>query len=1326
MKHLFKFLPLLSALSAFAGTATIFTDNQSTPFASGAGTVNFNSYNASSITVTVSASAYGGSQQGGGRNYSGYAEAVIGGSNENQDVPNGSDPMNVSALNTLTVTKGGDGNWYSGGTNLGTSVSVSAYVTVDGENVQGGATAYCTVNWVEAPINTAPSIVWTSSPGSAASGQSYTISAHGHDADDNLALVRVWKNGVLLASAGGGDGTDSEASDSTSDTGPVSVTFTAQATDTAGVTSALITQTVAVAAAPPPVVTAAVSASPSVLTAPGSTTVTWSSAHATAVAVTGNGLSSTAASGSQIVSGLAAGAHTFTIAAQGNGGPATDTASVTVHAPVVVSATISASPTTDTAPGAATITWSSANATSVTVSGSGLNSTATSGSQAVSNLPSGSYDYTIIAQGPNGPATQTATVTVTPAPTVAGSISISPATGTEPASATVTWTTSDASLVTVSGPGLSTVAASGSQLLTGLAAGTHTYTLTAQGNGGPVTRTAAITVAAVGSVSATISASPTASIAPGSTTLTWSSTDATSVLVNGPGLTSTAASGSQTITGLAAGTHDYTITAQGPNGPATQTATLAVSAAATVAGAISASPTTGLAPGSTTLTWSTSSASSVAVSGPGLSSTATAGSQTVTGLAAGTHTFTLTAQGPGGPITRTATYTVSAAVSVSGTIAVSPTTTTAPGAATVTWSTTNATSVVVSGPGVANGAASGSATVTGLSAGTHTFTLTAQGPGGPITQTATLTVSAAATVSGSIVANPTTTTAPGATTLTWSTASATSAFVSGPGFASAALSGTQIVSGLAAGTHTFTLTAQGNGGPVTRTATVTVTPGAGLTAALSVSPGTVNMGGNAMLSWSTANATSVRVSGFGISGTPYETNPTFTINIGGLLPGQSTWTLVAEGPGGPVTRTATINVNSTDGLYGSLTVNPTVIYSNQSATLAWTSSGTNFKWVHGYRPGNNGVFVYPAPINGSTAVSGLAPGYYSFVFEYGPGSLSPTRSAYAYLTVLGVNRNIAATVAPVGAGAVTGAGTYREGLSVTLTATPDSAHVFSGWSGDLTGAVNPLTFTVGARDYAVVANFSPRTYAVAVAVAPAGSGSVTGAGSYSAGSTANLTASADSTHAFTGWTGDLTSAANPLSFVVNGGVNLTANFATTGFALTTAASGGGTVTPGGVYPAGTVVTLTATPDALCRFTAWSGDAAGAATSTAVTVDRAKFVQANFIGKTAQTISFTPPSDHGITAPPFALSASASSGLPVSFSLLSGPAILSGSTVELTGAGPVTLQASQPGDAFFLPAAPVNQTFNVIAAASLKYRGQSRTLLRDETTRAAPPFVLEKP
>lgn len=159
---------------------------------------------------------------------------------------------------------------------------------------------------------------------------------------------------------------------------------------------------------------------------------------------------------------------------------------------------------------------------------------------------------------------------------------------------------------------------------------------------------------------------------------------------------------------------------------------------------------------------------------------------------------------------------------------------------------------------------------------------------------------------------------------------------------------------------------------------------------------------------------------------------------------------------------------------------------------------------------------------------------------------------------------------------------------------------------------------------------------------------------------------------------------------------------------------------------GTVVTVAATPDAAHRFGGWTGDASGTAASVAITMDRSKAVHANFAAKTAQTITFDSPGDLGLASLPFPLVATATSGLPVSFSVLSGPATLIGNSVQVTGAGPVTIQASQPGDAFFLPATPVNQSFNVIAAATLKYRPQSRTLLRDGTTREAPPFVLEKP
>ncbi len=63
-----------------------------------------------------------------------------------------------------------------------------------------------------------------------------------------------------------------------------------------------------------------------------------------------------------------------------------------------------------------------------------------------------------------------------------------------------------------------------------------------------------------------------------------------------------------------------------------------------------------------------------------------------------------------------------------------------------------------------------------------------------------------------------------------------------------------------------------------------------------------------------------------------------------------------------------------------------------------------------------------------------------------------------------------------------------------------------------------------------------------------------------------------------------------------------------------------------------------------------------------------------------------------------LDANASSGLPPSYSILSGPATVDGNLLKITGTGTITVQASQPGDAFFGPAAPVDRSFEVTKAS----------------------------
>jgi hypothetical protein len=64
-----------------------------------------------------------------------------------------------------------------------------------------------------------------------------------------------------------------------------------------------------------------------------------------------------------------------------------------------------------------------------------------------------------------------------------------------------------------------------------------------------------------------------------------------------------------------------------------------------------------------------------------------------------------------------------------------------------------------------------------------------------------------------------------------------------------------------------------------------------------------------------------------------------------------------------------------------------------------------------------------------------------------------------------------------------------------------------------------------------------------------------------------------------------------------------------------------------------------------------------------------------------------------------LSATASSGLPVSYTVLSGPAqILSGTNLLLTGEGTVVIEASQPGNYSYAPAPPLSNTCTVTYSA----------------------------
>lgn len=157
-----------------------------------------------------------------------------------------------------------------------------------------------------------------------------------------------------------------------------------------------------------------------------------------------------------------------------------------------------------------------------------------------------------------------------PLAVASATFSASPATITSGNHATLSWSTANATMVTIDN-GIGTVPVSGSTTVS--PSTTTQYTLTATGpNGSPATATATVTVQPP-APTATLTASPTNIIAGGSSTLTWTTTNATSVSIDN-GIGTVSASGSTTVSPIY--TTQYTLTATGASGTATATATVTV------------------------------------------------------------------------------------------------------------------------------------------------------------------------------------------------------------------------------------------------------------------------------------------------------------------------------------------------------------------------------------------------------------------------------------------------------------------------------------------------------------------------------------------------------------------------------------------------------------------------------------------------------------------------------------------------------------------------------------------------------------------------------
>ena len=140
---------------------------------------------------------------------------------------------------------------------------------------------------------------------------------------------------------------------------------------------------------------------------------------------------------------------------------------------------------------------------------------------------------------------------------------------------------------------------------------------------------------------------------------------------------------------------------------------------------------------------------------------------------------------------------------------------------------------------------------------------------------------------------------------------------------------------------------------------------------------------------------------------------------------------------------------------------------------------------------------------------------------------------------------ISVSANPDNAGTVTGGGTYEEGTSCTVTATPNQRYLFVNWTenGVEVSTEQSYTFTVTV-DRTLVANFGMPMIEITASVDPEEAASVSGTGTYNYGEEVTLILTRNEDWAFQNWTEDGIVVSNEMTytFIATENRNLVAHF----------------------------------------------------------------------------------------------------------------------------------------------------------------------------------------
>lgn len=198
-------------------------------------------------------------------------------------------------------------------------------------------------------------------------------------------------------------------------------------------------------------------------------------------------------------------------------------------------------------------------------------------------------------------------------------------------------------------------------------------------------------------------------------------------------------------------------------------------------------------------------------------------------------------------------------------------------------------------------------------------------------------------------------------------------------------------------------------------------------------------------------------------------------------------------------------------------------------------------------------------------------------------------------------------------GTVIGAGTFAQGSTVTVAATPKTGYTFTNWTDSASTtsvSTSPSYQFTMAGNRALVANFTiipPAKFAVVTSSSPIAGGSTFGSGSYDIGTAVTIIESPNPGYTFVNWTegGTVVSTSSSFQFTLSGNRTFVANFSiipALQFAviLSNNPAAGGTNSGSGSYTSGASVNITASPNTGYTFVSWTEGANVISTSASYT------------------------------------------------------------------------------------------------------------------------------